>query len=153
MELAEVFVCQRCGQCCQGQGGIYFSDDELGPAAAELGLSPREFARRFAVAESPGLWALKSAEDGFCVLYDRSVGGCRIHASKPSMCRAWPFFIGPLRHAEGFAVAKAFCPGIHPEAEWADFLAFHRAFLGDDPPVSYRRALQEGRIAPANLEP
>jgi len=153
MELAEVFVCSRCGQCCQGEGGIYLREGEAARAAAAMGLSPADFVRRFAVAEA-GLLALPSAEDGFCVLYDRLSGGCRIHAVKPAMCRAWPFFDGPLRYAEGFAAVKAFCPGIHPEAAWADFTTFHRVFLHETPPVSYRLALRQGPLPrPSGLQP
>lgn len=107
-----------------------------------MDLSPAVFSKRFTVAEA-GLLALPSADDGFCVLYDRPLGACRIHAFKPAMCRAWPFFSGPLRYAEGFAAIKAFCPGIHPDADWADFTAFHRAYVHETPPESFRRALSQ----------
>jgi len=154
MELAEVFVCRRCGRCCQGEGGIYLRPGEAARAAAAIGLSPAVFSKRFTVADGGGLLSLPSAEDGYCVLYDRLLGNCRIHAAKPAMCRAWPFFSGPLRYAEGFAAIKAFCPGIHPDAEWADFTAFHRAYVQETPPESFRRALSQSASPPlSGLDP
>ena len=42
-------------------------------------------------------------------------------SAKPDICRAWPFFRGNLLDAESLALAKDYCPGIHPEIEWGEF--------------------------------
>ena len=133
MKLEEVFICKRCGACCQGQAGILIRIGEVQPLARILDLSAEEFIRRYT--EPCGiLHSIKVGPDGYCLLREEDSGKCLVHEAKPAMCRHWPFFFGPLKFREGFEPVKNFCPGIHSEASWEDFIAFHRKFIRDEPP-------------------
>lgn len=146
MDLAQVFSCRRCGACCKGQGGIYLRSDQVEAAARGLGLAPEEFRRRYTKAQH-GLLALKTGPEGYCLLREPESGACLIHEAKPAMCRAWPFFSGPLASPEGFTPVKNACPGIHPEATWEDFVAYHRAFIQTEPPRSHLFQLQSENLS------
>lgn len=128
-----------CAACCQGQGGIYFSPEQAAQAAALLGLPAEEFTARY-TRPAHGLLGLGTGDDGRCLLHAPGQG-CLVHEKKPWACRSWPFFHGPLSSPEGFLAVKNFCPGIHPQATWEDFKAFHARYIGVDPPPSHLEAL------------
>ena len=132
----EVFDCQCCGECCQGQGGIYLEEAAAGAAGGLLGLTAEEFTARFTKPKY-GLLELQTDQDGYCLLHDRDNHTCRIHQAKPPMCRDWPFFWGMLHSREAFEDAKEACPGLKPEASWEDFLEYHRRHIRELPPASY----------------
>ena len=44
-----------------------------------------------------------------------------MHAAKPAICRAWPYFRGNLVDRESLEMAKDFCPGIPRTQEHRDF--------------------------------
>ena len=136
MKPQDVFHCQCCGVCCRGEGGIFIRpEDATGPARL-LGISAREFIDRYTKPRH-GLLMILTDADGWCLLHDRENHFCRIHEAKPQMCRDWPFFFGMLNNRQGFEDAKAACPGIHPDAEWEDFILLHQTTGGEMPPRSY----------------
>ena len=132
----EVFNCICCGECCQGQGGIYLVEDRAEAAGALLGLTAAEFTARFTKPKY-GLLELQTDQDGYCLLHDRDHHTCRIHQAKPEMCRDWPFFWGMLQSRSAFEDAKEACPGLNPEASWEDFLDYHRRHIKMLPKSSY----------------
>ncbi|MEW5724510.1 MAG: YkgJ family cysteine cluster protein [Thermodesulfobacteriota bacterium] len=138
----EIFICQRCGECCRGQGGIFLRPAEVGGPARVLGLRPEEFIRRFTEPRH-GLLSVKTDAEGYCLLLDRETRTCRIHGAKPPMCRDWPFFHGVLEHREGFEAAKSCCPGLASETTWEEFRVWHGRHVGTRPPRSYVTALSE----------
>lgn len=115
-----VFLCQRCNQCCQGQGGIFLPADQLAPAARQVGLSPARFSELYC-RQDGGRWAVLSDDKGFCRLL--GPWGCRIHGAKPEVCMRWPFMIAMLKDPGAFEEAKLVCPGFAPSASHQDFLA------------------------------
>ena len=125
MIVKEVFDCRRCGSCCQGQGGIYVRLADVGEIARVLGLSAEEFVKRY-TEQQGGRLALKTGPDGFCLMYDPEIRGCRIHEVKPVMCRAWPFYLAPLKYRDEFEIVKNNCPGIKQDVKWEDFVAYYR---------------------------
>ncbi len=121
-----VFDCRMCGECCRGSGGIVVSLRDLERLCAHLSLQPREFAERFAERRN-GKLVVRIGADGRCIFF--AVGsGCTVHAAKPDICRAWPFFRGNLVDAGSLALAKEYCPGIDPTVEHTEFA---RAGLAD----------------------
>ncbi|MFH1060623.1 MAG: YkgJ family cysteine cluster protein [Pseudomonadota bacterium] len=113
------FVCQRCNQCCTGEGGITLAEAEVPAAAAILGLAPDAFTARYCEAKA-GRWSIRCGADGRCALLGPE--GCLIHPAKPAICRAWPFFPGLIKDAGAFNEAKLICPGLDPAATHQDFL-------------------------------
>ncbi|MDR0354706.1 MAG: YkgJ family cysteine cluster protein [Deltaproteobacteria bacterium] len=118
---APAFVCRRCGQCCRGQGGVWLTEEELPSVSRFLALSLAELKFRH-LAKKGEVWEIVSSAEDFCSFYDLD-SGCLIEPVKPVVCRAWPFFWGPLRDDEGFKEARAVCPGL----EIFDFRSFSAA--------------------------
>lgn len=119
-----VFTCRRCGACCEGQGGIVVSPADMQRLAACLCLPPEAVAGRFCE-RSGGKLKIRSGADGRCVFF-HAEQGCAVHAGKPAICRAWPFFRGNLRDPVSLDMARSFCPGI---ARHVDHATFARAGL------------------------
>ncbi|MDD4951824.1 MAG: YkgJ family cysteine cluster protein [Desulfovibrionaceae bacterium] len=115
----KAFECRRCGQCCQGRGGIVLTAEDIERLAGHLGVSESEFLRDFVETQNhkPGL---RSADDGYCVFYEPDLG-CGVHPARPDICRAWPFFRGNLLDPESWRMAQEYCPGINPEVEHQEF--------------------------------
>lgn len=105
------FLCRLCGHCCEGSGGIVVSDADLQRLARQLDMEDTAFAAAWCV-QRAGKRFLRSTEDGTtCVFFVRDKG-CSVHAAKPSICRAWPYFRGNLVDGESLELAKGYCPGI-----------------------------------------
>lgn len=116
--LVEPFVCQRCGHCCQGRGGIVLTPSDRQRLALHLGLAESEFLTTYTETMN-GKAALRVGEDDLCVFFR---AGCSVHEEKPAVCRAWPFFRGNLLDAISWEMAAEYCPGI-------DLAAGHEAFV------------------------
>jgi Fe-S-cluster containining protein len=115
------FECQRCNQCCQGNGGILLRPEQIEPAAKELNVPKDEFLERFCEPKD-GMFSVRSGENDWCLLLGPE--GCRIHQIKPDICRRWPFFEALMKDASAFGEAKLICPGLNPEASHEEFKAF-----------------------------
>ena len=117
-ERPSVFICQQCGQCCQGEKGILVTATELKAMATHLGLSPADFATRYLVETSLG--PQLATRQGTCVMQEETC--CRVHPVKPRICREWPFVWALLTHADEFEAAKEACPGILADARHEEFI-------------------------------
>ena len=105
----DVFSCALCGHCCEGRGGIVVSRADLARLCEFLGLDAESFESRWSARRGEKMF-IRSDENG-CVFFHKGKG-CSIHAAKPDICRAWPYFRGNLVDSESYALAKDFCPGI-----------------------------------------
>jgi Fe-S-cluster containining protein len=114
------FACRMCGICCRGEGGIVVGPRDMSRLCALLRMDAEAFVAGYAYVQG-GKTRIRSGPDGYCVFFV-SGAGCSVHAAKPDVCRAWPFFRGNLLDKGSLAMAKAFCPGIDPDIEHADFV-------------------------------
>lgn len=128
------FECQRCSQCCSGEGAIYFRGEQVPYAAQELGLKPAEFLARFCGPAENGRYPVLCDSKGVCRLLGPQ--GCLVHACKPDICLRWPFFENILTRESAFQEAKLVCPGIDPEVSFQEFAAYGRAQLDEEKDVS-----------------
>ncbi|MCF8032268.1 MAG: YkgJ family cysteine cluster protein [Desulfarculaceae bacterium] len=127
------FDCQRCNDCCQGRGGIFFETEEIPAAAAILlDMSAEEFTQAF-LAPREGRWEVLCNDDGACRLLGPQ--GCRVHQAKPAICQLWPFFPGILAKRTAFEDARQACPGINPDISHEQFVAYARelGYTEDEP--------------------
>ncbi len=122
-----VFTCRLCGRCCQGEGGIVVGPSDLVRLLACLEMSEETFMARFGEWRG-GKRQIRTGEDGACVFF-REGEGCSIHAGKPDVCRAWPFFRGNIVDPESLAMAKDYCPGIARDCSHEAFAREGRAYL------------------------
>ena len=119
------FECHQCGECCRGEGGIILGPVDQKRLAAHFGLSVEEFLARYAEQRN-GKHCLRTKEDGFCVFFGEN---CEVHAVKPNVCRAWPFFRGNIVDEVSWAMAQDFCPGISAQAGHEAFAREGREYL------------------------
>ena len=129
MDLASIFDCKMCGTCCIGRGGIVVSPTDLQRLATYLNLRPSEFVERYTEHGAKKL-KLRTAENGACVFFCEDKG-CMIHAAKPVVCRAWPFFKGNLVDPISFSMAKDYCPGINKDVTHQNFAEIGLKYLRD----------------------
>ncbi len=122
-----VFTCRMCGQCCHGQGGIVVSPKDLSRITRVLGIDAETFRREYGE-ERGGKLQIRTGDDGACIFF-REGKGCTVHAGKPDVCRAWPFFRGNIVDPESLAMAKDFCPGIRRDCDHATFAREGKAYL------------------------
>ena len=116
-----VFNCQCCGECCRGGGGIILGRKDSERLAAHFCLPVHEFHARY-TEKKRGKSRLRIGEDGACIFFLDGTR-CGVHAAKPDICRAWPYFRGNLEDPSSLAMAVEGCPGIIPDAPFAEFVA------------------------------
>ncbi len=114
------FDCQMCGECCQGSGGIVATLKEQQRVAHFLEMDMSEFQKLY-VQRKGDKFFIRNNDQGWCIFFE-SGNGCTVHPAKPRTCRAWPFFRGNLMDESSFEMAKGFCPGIDPDADFEEFV-------------------------------
>lgn len=122
------FNCQRCGHCCQGEGGIILTDHDQMRLAKHLGMDIPSMLEKYAQTRN-GKIELICGDDGYCIFYK---DGCGIHPGRPDVCRAWPFFRGNLVDETSWALSLDYCPGINKDAGFAEFVRQGRKYLKDN---------------------
>lgn len=104
------FMCTRCGNCCTGEPGYVWVNDEEIDAIADHRQEPRaEIVARFTKAGRRGR-TLREKANGDCVFYD-SKTGCTIYAIRPRQCRTWPFWDSNVNTPLAWDRTRALCPG------------------------------------------
>jgi hypothetical protein len=104
------FICLRgCTNCCRQRGFVYLSEADLGRAAAFLGLSPREFERRY-IYRTKHLLRLRKPRGAQCPFLGED--GCGVHPAKPTQCRVFPLWPDLLEDRGEWREVAAYCPGI-----------------------------------------
>jgi hypothetical protein len=115
------FNCQRCGHCCQGEGGIVMTAPDRERLARHLGLDVPAMLE--GCAESVGgKVRLRAGADGYCIFF-RQGQGCGVHPGRPDICRAWPYFRGNLVDAASWEMIQTDCPGVNRAAGHALFVS------------------------------
>jgi Fe-S-cluster containining protein len=104
------FECQSgCTSCCEQQGFVYLTVDDLNRIAEYVGMTARDFERRY-VYRTRHLLRLRVPREQQChFLRD---GGCSIHAVKPVQCRKFPFWPELVNSTREWKKTAAWCPGI-----------------------------------------
>lgn len=126
----DIFVCTRCGFCCQGQTTVSLNEADQRRMVAHLGLPREEVARRF--------WRITKAEvqmqvrDGHCIFYDEGCG-CSVHAGRPWRCRQWPLHPSMLDDVNNFRSIAESCPGLKTDMGYAAFRRILEELLAHRP--------------------
>lgn len=115
----DIFICQQCGECCQGFGGTYVSDADIQAIADFIHTDTDTFVQRYCQ-PSGSRYVLGQADTGYCIFCDNK--RCTIHPVKPRMCKAWPFIPNVLKDPENWRIMAGSCPGIRTDVPIADVL-------------------------------
>lgn len=108
---ADIFKCQKCGDCCLGYGGTFVTKEDIENIAGYIHVDSQCFVKEYCQM-SGSRPVLAQGENGYCVFWD---GVCGIHAVKPEMCRRWPFLDSVLIDVENWYIMAALCPGIRTD--------------------------------------
>jgi Fe-S-cluster containining protein len=114
--ISEIFVCQQCGYCCQGDTTVSLDENDQERMVQHLGLKREEVDRRFW--RKTGNTIQMRTVDGHCIFF---ADGCTIHAGKPWRCTQWPLHPSMLADRENYEVIKESCPGINRDLSYEDF--------------------------------
>ncbi len=103
------FECQPgCTNCCEQQGFVYLTEDDLVRIAEYVGMTARDFERRYVYRTSHRLRLRVPRQQQCHFLRD---GGCSIHAVKPVQCRLFPFWPELVESKREWKKTAAWCPG------------------------------------------
>ena len=106
------FSCTQCGNCCTGEPGVVWVDEEeilaiadyLGKSIGEVKLfQTRLYANRVTLTEYA---------NGDCVFFDAELRTCQIYPVRPKQCRTWPFWSSNLNEEQSWKKAQQECPGM-----------------------------------------
>ncbi|MBK9167000.1 MAG: YkgJ family cysteine cluster protein [Bryobacterales bacterium] len=104
------FACQPgCTVCCDREGRVYLTEDDLSRAAAWLGMSRDDFEARYVVRTRHTL-RLRKPRRRQCHFLQN--GGCAIHPVKPVQCRLFPFWPELVERPTAWRRTAQWCPGI-----------------------------------------
>jgi Fe-S-cluster containining protein len=105
------FTCTQCGNCCTGDPGVVWVDDEeLAQIAEHLGKSVGEL-RLFHTRLFGGRVSLTEHAGGDCTFFDPQTRRCQIYPVRPRQCRTWPFWPSNLTSPERWKDVQRDCPG------------------------------------------
>ncbi len=104
------FECQSgCINCCDQQGFVYLTEQDLKRAAEYVGLSAAEFESRY-VYRTRTLLRLRKPRGSQCHFLLEH--GCSIHPAKPTQCRTFPFWPELVENRREWKATGKYCPGI-----------------------------------------
>lgn len=98
-----------CTNCCQVQGWVYVTEEDIRNASAYLNLSQEEFESRYVV-RSKYTVRLRKPKGAQCHFLKHT--GCSIHSVKPVQCRLFPFWPELVENRDNWNDAAQNCPGI-----------------------------------------
>jgi Fe-S-cluster containining protein len=105
------FTCTQCGNCCTGDPGVvWINDDELREIAEFLGKTVGEV-RLMQTRLVGNRISLTEYANGDCVYFDGATRRCKIYPVRPRQCRSWPFWRSNLASPEEWSETCKSCPG------------------------------------------
>jgi Fe-S-cluster containining protein len=116
VKLSDIFICQQCGYCCQGETTVSLDESDQERMINHLGMSRAEAAKKYW--RQTGNTTQMITVDGHCIFFDN---GCTIHKGKPWRCTEWPLHPSILNDENNFTAIKESCPGINRELSYEEF--------------------------------
>jgi Fe-S-cluster containining protein len=104
------FTCTRCGNCCTGEPGFVWVNDDEVQAIAEFRSEPLEQVVGLYTRREGNRRSLKEKANNECIFFERDVG-CTIYPVRPRQCRTWPFWEVNTRSPEDWSATAKACPG------------------------------------------
>lgn len=105
------FTCTQCGDCCTGDPGVvWVNDEEIREIAEYLGKSVGEI-RLFHTRPDRGRISLTEYQNGDCTFFDPQERKCSVYPVRPGQCQTWPFWKSNLESEQKWQKVCEFCPG------------------------------------------
>ncbi len=103
------FECQKCGACCDVEGGmVYLLESDLKAISSFLGIPPSPFMEEYVTEDEDKNLVIKDNHPSRCRFLDQK--SCQIYPVRPAQCRTFPFWSTYLKSEDSFASLT--CPGI-----------------------------------------
>ena len=104
------FQCQSgCTKCCDQEGYVYLSEDDVKKAARFLGMRQKAFEQKY-IYRTRHQRRFRKPRNKQCPFLDE--GGCSIHPAKPTQCRTFPFWPEIVERRADWRRTGRLCPGI-----------------------------------------
>jgi len=104
------FACQPgCTKCCNVQGYVYITEENLRQMAKYTGFPVKTFERKFVVRFEQVL-RLRKPRNSQCHFLTQD--GCSVHPVKPVQCRLYPFWPELVEERANWEAERKVCPGI-----------------------------------------
>jgi Fe-S-cluster containining protein len=104
------FECQPgCTKCCEQQGFVYLTEEDIPRLAGYLGMTLEGFESRY-VYRTRNQRRLRVPRHAQCEFLKD--GGCSVHAVKPLQCRAFPYWPELVGNKRNWTKTGTWCPGI-----------------------------------------
>ena len=104
------FQCQPgCTNCCEQQGFVYLTEEDIPRLATYLDMTVEAFERRY-VYRTRRLTRLRVPRHAQCEFLKD--GGCSVHPAKPLQCAAFPFWPELVGNKQNWRKIGQYCPGI-----------------------------------------
>lgn len=104
------FECQPgCTKCCEQQGFVYLTEEDILRLADYLNLTTPDFEYRY-VFRTKNQRRLRVPRHANCEFLES--GGCRVHEAKPTQCRTFPYWPELLDSRQSWHKTGKWCPGI-----------------------------------------
>ena len=104
------FQCQPgCTNCCEQQGFVYLTEDDIVRLASFLHMTASAFEHRY-VFRTRNLRRLRVPRHAQCEFLKD--GGCSVHPAKPLQCAAFPFWPELVGNKRNWRKTGEWCPGI-----------------------------------------
>lgn len=105
------FACTQCGNCCTGDPGVVWVDDEeMRQIAAHRKISVEEL-RLLHTRNVGKRITLVERQNGDCTFFDAATRRCGIYEVRPKQCRTWPFWNSNLESPDDWKEVQKSCPG------------------------------------------
>jgi len=105
------FKCTGCGDCCTGEPGFVWLDEEEIATLAKLLNMPLEDFQDTYTRRIGARWSLVEYPNGDCVFFDSEKRSCGVYEARPKQCRTWPFWDSNLESPETWQATCRDCPG------------------------------------------
>ena len=128
-QVADIFVCARCGYCCQGQTTVSLNEEDQARMVEVLGLPRAEVQSKFW--RVTGSVIQMRTVDGHCVFFQDGVG-CTVHRGRPWRCGQWPLHPSILSERSNFETIRESCPGLNRNLSYDEFCTILRRLLARD---------------------
>lgn len=104
------FQCQRgCTKCCNIEGYVYITEDDLTRIAKYLKMTPEDFESKY-VYRTTNLLRLRKPRNAQCIFLRED--GCGVHPVNPVQCRTFPFWPELVEKPSEWKKTGELCPGI-----------------------------------------
>lgn len=124
--LSDIFICSRCGYCCQGETTVSLDELDQERMINKLGLSREEVRKKY--------WRINGnvvqmkIVDHHCIFYNEDTG-CAVHEGRPWRCGQWPLHPSILSDENNFLTIRESCPGINRELSYKEFCVILKQLL------------------------